>query len=156
MGPAIAVKAVIPNKFSLLIFGWSQILIDMEPLIFHLTGQGGHHGLTHNFLGATFLAIFSAITGRYLLNIGAQLPGIKKILAAVNWRIAMLSAFIGDYSHVLFDALVHEDVTPFAPFDLRNPLSGFVSLEAMNLFCIFCALAGSLVYFLIVRDPAKP
>jgi hypothetical protein len=35
MGPGLAVKAVMQRKFSLLVFGWSQVVIDLQPLHRH-------------------------------------------------------------------------------------------------------------------------
>jgi hypothetical protein len=32
MGPGIAIKAIARRRFSLMVFGWSQILMDLQPL----------------------------------------------------------------------------------------------------------------------------
>ena len=33
MGPGIAVKAVLQGSFSLMVFGWAQIVMDIQPLV---------------------------------------------------------------------------------------------------------------------------
>jgi hypothetical protein len=44
MGPGLAVKAVMQRKFSLLVFGWSQVVIDLQPLLAMTTGRVELHG----------------------------------------------------------------------------------------------------------------
>ena len=147
MGPGIAIKAAMQRKFSLLVFGWTQIVIDIEPLIFHIAHRGQHHGYTHNYLGATLIAVFSAITGKYLSEFGLRIINRLQYLP-INWPTALISAFIGAYSHVFLDSLIHLDVTPFAPFSLENSVTGRISTLSMDLFCLFCAIAGGLVCLL--------
>ena len=38
MGSGIAIKAVLQGSFSLLVFGWTQIVMDIQPLIVLLSG----------------------------------------------------------------------------------------------------------------------
>jgi hypothetical protein len=77
MGPGIAVKAVMQGSFSLMVFGWTQIVMDIQPLVVMLTGH--LHGFTHTYLGATLIAVFSALTGKYLSELGLALLRIQSI-----------------------------------------------------------------------------
>ena len=57
MGPGLAVKAVMQRKFSLLVFGWSQVVIDLQPLLAMTTGRVELHGFSHTLLGATLIGL---------------------------------------------------------------------------------------------------
>ncbi|MGL4407610.1 MAG: hypothetical protein ACRCTU_04375, partial [Zoogloea sp.] len=76
MGPGIFVKAILQSSFSLMVFGWTQIVMDIQPLIVMLSGQGHLHGFTHTYIGATLIAVFSAISGKYLSELGLKLLNI--------------------------------------------------------------------------------
>ena len=47
MGPGIVVKAVMRNSFSLVVFGGSQIAIDIQPMLVMLGYKGELHGFSH-------------------------------------------------------------------------------------------------------------
>ena len=55
MGPGVMVKAVLRRRFSLMVFGWSQIIIDLQPLVVLLTGKRKLHGFTHTLTGALLI-----------------------------------------------------------------------------------------------------
>ena len=150
MGPGIVVKACLQSAFSLMVFGWSQILIDIQPLLVMLTDRGELHGFSHTYIGATLIAIIAAPTGKYLGEFGLRflrMPGYNPI----RWRVAILSAFIGTYSHVFIDAIMHSDIRPFAPLSNQRALHGLVSIEMLHLLCIGSALVGAIAFVLIER-----
>jgi membrane-bound metal-dependent hydrolase YbcI (DUF457 family) len=51
-------------------------------------------------------------------------------------------AFIGSYSHVAIDSIMHGDMEPFAPFSNAAPLHLIVSLETLHLACIAAGIIG--------------
>jgi hypothetical protein len=150
MGPGILVKALLQGSFSLMVFGWSQIVMDLQPLVAIVTGEGKLHGFTHTYVGSTLIAIFSAVTGKYLsqwalvvFSNGAQ-RGI-----IIRWWVAFLSAFIGAYSHVILDSIMHTDIEPLSPFSPFNELLGLVSVAALHKFCLYSGLVGAITYFAV-------
>jgi len=149
MGPGIFIKAVLQGSFSLMVFGWAQIVMDIQPLIVLLTGEGQLHGFSHTYIGATLLAVFSALSGKYLSEAGLKIIGISKKNNPVNitWWVVFTSAFIGTYSHVVLDAMMHSDVQPFYPLSQTNTLLGLVTVSALHQFCIFSALVGTIIYY---------
>jgi hypothetical protein len=154
MGAGLAVKAVVSRKFSLLIFGWAQILTDLQPLMVIITGHGMYHGLSHTYLGATGLGLLTAVSGKYLTDLFFRL--IKQPqYADTGWRVAFFSAYIGTYSHVLIDSITHRDVRPFTPFSDINNLPGRVSTSAMEIFLVICGVAGAVVLYLLREQLAK-
>ncbi len=100
-----------------------NILIDLEPgltMFFGMDKLGYplHQGV-HTFGGATLMACVTMLLG---------LPYKDKYQ---QW---LKGAFFGAYSHILLDALVHFDVTPFGPFMQGNPL--FLDIHAeISIFC---------------------
>ncbi len=148
IGPGILVKAVLPSSFSLMVFGWTQVAMDIQPLIVMITGKGHVHGFTHTYVGAILITFFSALTGKYLSEIGLKILGMaKEKPITIAWWVALLSAFIGSFSHVLLDSIMHTDVEPFYPFTLINNSHGFVSIGALHKFCIYSGLAGAIIYY---------
>ena len=147
MGPGMAVKAIAQDKFSLIIFGWAQILVDLQPLVVVLTHEGQIHGVTHTFVGGAVLGAAAAASGKpmaeALLNLfrKKEKPRIR-----ISWKIAWWSGLVGGLSHVLLDGLIYADMSPFWPFVQGTRMDIFTS-RGMTAFCIFSGLAGLLVYF---------
>ncbi len=136
MGPGIALKALLQASFSLMVFGWTQIVMDVQPLVVLITGEGHLHGFSHTYLGASLLAIISALSGRYLSQLGFCLLGINgKEPVEISWPVAFVSAFIGAFSHVAIDSIMHADMPPFFPFQDNNRLLGLVSIETLHKAC---------------------
>lgn len=144
MGPGIAVKAVMQRKFSLMVFGWSQIVIDLQPLFAMVTGKGELHGFSHTYVGATLIGIFCALSGKGLGELGLRIIGASSHLP-VSWRVSFISACIGTYSHVAIDSIMHADMQPLAPFSQKSILHGIISMQALHIWCLASAVAGGLV-----------
>lgn len=147
MGPGILLKSLLRGSFSLMVFGWAQIIMDIQPLVVMITGEGHLHGFSHTYLGATLLAIFAALTGKYLSEVGLYLLGLNKSWQVkIAWRVVFLSAFVGAYSHVLLDSIMHVDLQPFSPFYAVNPMLGLLTNLALHQFCVFAGLVGAVIY----------
>jgi len=147
MGPGMAVKAIAQDKFSLIIFGWAQILVDLQPLVVVLTHEGQTHGVTHTFVGGAVLGAAAAASGKPMADALLNLFRKKeKRPIRISWKIACWSGLVGGLSHVLLDALIYPDMSPFWPFVQSSPMDIFTS-RGMTAFCIFSGLAGLLVYF---------
>jgi len=147
LGPGILVKALLRGSFSLIVFGWAQVVTDLQPLIAILTGYGQRHGFTHTYLGATLVALFCAPTGKFLCEwvLGA-LPLTPRGPVRVSWGVAWLSAFLGSYSHVLIDSIVHADVHPLAPVTSANWLLDLISPAALHGVLVCSGLVGTALY----------
>jgi membrane-bound metal-dependent hydrolase YbcI (DUF457 family) len=148
MGPGMLVKAILQGSFSLMVFGWTQIIMDIQPLIVLISGNGHLHGFTHTYIGATLIAIFSGFTGKYAGEYGLRFLGQARF-SPIRWPVAYISAFIGSFSHVLLDSIMHGDVQPFAPFVLNNMFLGLISVEALHKVCLYSGLVGVGLYFVV-------
>ena len=156
MGPGILIKALLQSSFSLMVFGWTQIVMDIQPLIVLITGEGHLHGFTHTYLGAILLAIFSALSGKYLSEFGLTILGIAKDNPIkIMWWVSFLSAFIGSFSHVFLDSIMHADVQPFYPITLSNPFQGYVSISALHKVCLYSGLIGAAIYYAVSWRASK-
>lgn len=149
MGPGILIKSILRGSFSLMVFGWTQIVMDIQPLIVLISGEGHLHGFTHTYIGATLIAIFAALTGKYLSEIGLKVLGMSKQHNSVSilWWVVFLSAFIGSFSHVLLDSIMHSDVEPFFPFILDNQFLGLISVTALHKMCLYSGLVGAAIFY---------
>lgn len=154
MGPGLAVKAVGGRHFSLMVFGFSQVAIDVEPLVRILRGDAVLHGFTHTYLGATVVALAAILIGRPICQVvlkdwtpAPPSPFLNWVLEPrrISWPTAICSAFIGTYSHVALDSLLHADMRPLAPFSETNALLHAVSLGAVHVGCVLSGLLGVLV-----------
>ena len=150
MGPGIVVKALLQSSFSLMVFGWAQIVMDIQPLIVMISGEGHLHGFSHTYIGAFLLAIFSAISGKYLSEIGLFFLGLNpNWQVKIAWWVCFLSSFKGTFSHVLLDSIMHSDVEPFFPLTKENIFVGLISIQALHKVCLYSSLVGAVLYFTI-------
>jgi membrane-bound metal-dependent hydrolase YbcI (DUF457 family) len=60
----------------------------------------------------------------------------------------VLGSLVGAWSHVLFDSVMHADITPLAPFSNANGLYRIVPLGALHLFCVGAGIVGVSWYVL--------
>ncbi len=149
MGPGILIKALLQGSFSLMVFGWAQIIMDLQPLFVLLTGEGHLHGFSHTYAGATLLAIFSALSGKYLSELVLKIIGIAKKHSPtrITWWVAFGSSFIGTYTHVALDSIMHSDVEPLYPLSQENSMLGVISISELHQLCVYSALLGAVIYY---------
>jgi membrane-bound metal-dependent hydrolase YbcI (DUF457 family) len=126
-----------------MIFGGSQVLMDVEPLVHMIRGDAVLHGISHTVAGAFVIAIVSAVVGRPIC--GALLARSRIMDRPISWPVAWVSALVGTYSHILLDAIMHSDMTPLWPFAYGNPLLGIISVTALHVLCVACGVVGGLV-----------
>lgn len=140
-----------------MIFGWAQILMDLEPLFVLLRGAGRLHGISHTYGGATVIGAAAALSGRYLSECGLRLlrpPTVAPL--RVVWPVVWASAFVGTYTHVLLDSVMHGDMTPYYPFSELNPLLGAIGYDMLHRLCVYSGLAGTVLYVALALLPARP
>src|SRR5260370_21704410 len=64
LGPGIAAKAVLGRHVSLMVFAFSQVAMDVEPVAHVLRGDAVLHGFAHTYVGAALVAALSIVAGR--------------------------------------------------------------------------------------------
>lgn len=102
------------------------------------------------------IAIVSAISGKYLSEIGLRMLGAaSKSPVKIPWWVSFVSAYIESFSHVLLDSIVHTDVEPFYPVILNNGFHGFLSFSALHELCIYSAVVGATIYYVLQWRSSK-
>ena len=150
-GPATVAKAVSPKHFSLVAFGLTQVIIDMEPLFYISQGRWPIHRVFHTYIGATAVAGFVILFGRRIC---------QGLLRLWNWRLSddqrswlglnprilstamTIGAIFGAYSNVFLDSIMHSNMRPFAPLSDDNGLRYLVSIDRGHQVCGICAIVG--------------
>jgi hypothetical protein len=94
MGAGLLIKPLMLRGFSLMVFGWSQIAMDIQPLVNMILGIYPIHGISHTYIGATLIAIFCGYTGKYLGEFGLKLIKEESYLP-ISFKVAFTSAFVG-------------------------------------------------------------
>jgi hypothetical protein len=140
LGPGALFKAIGGPRFSFMIFGGSQVLMDIEPLVRMIRHDSVLHGPSHTVVGATVIGVVSVVAGRPISE--AVLGFLKIPHTPLTWRVSFISAFIGTYSHIILDAIMHRDMNPLWPIASGNPLLGLISVGALHLFCVGAGVAA--------------
>jgi len=151
MGPGILIKSVLGGSFSLMVFGWSQILIDLQPLYVLIRGEGRLHGFSHTYLGAAIVTVVAALTGKWLSEFGLFVLGLNPSRALkISWSVVFSSSFVGCFSHVLIDSIMHGDVRPFFPLSEGNVFHHLVSTGMLHVLCLISGIIGAVIYFSVL------
>lgn len=149
LGPGVAIKAAARSRLSLIVFGWTQVLMDIQPLVVMLTGEGRLHGFSHTLLGATGIGAVAAATGKVALDATSDLvPRRMRGALRTGWAVALGSGLLGAYTHLALDSVMHSDVRPLFPASDANPLLGVVSLGGLHLALVVSGALGALIYVL--------
>ncbi len=152
-----SVKSFFPKYFSFSIFTLTNVIIDSEVLFYiYKTGIPAHK-FFHTFFGASLIAIFVALFCRSLCEIGLKLWNIilytkKFYLFKVEVKITKFSAwcgaFVGAYSQLLLDAVMHKDMMPFFPISDLNQLHGIIATNNLHFLCIGLFYMAFVIFFL--------
>ena len=148
MGPGMLLKALLQGSFSLMVFGWAQILMDIQPLVVMLTGEGHLHGFSHTYVGATLIGLAAALTGKYAAEWGLRIIREERFLP-LRWPVTVVSALIGAYSHVVIDSIMHADMEPFAPWSSANDLLSLLPIDVLHWVCIGSGVVGLIIYLAV-------
>jgi hypothetical protein len=148
LGPGALFKAIGGRRFSFMIFGGSQVLMDIEPLVRMIRGDSVVHGPSHTLLGALVIGVVSGIAGRPITKMALRLGRVDASM--LTWNVAFLSAFIGTYSHIALDAVMHPDMNPLWPISAGNRMLGLISVGWLHVLCVSSALAAFVI--MLIRD----
>lgn len=143
LGPGAAFKAMGGRHFSFMVFGGSQVLMDVEPLVGILRGSAILHGYTHTLAGALVIGVIAALLGKPISTYVLALLRIPH--QPFTWLAASSGALIGTFSHVVFDAVMHADMRPWWPLGDGNVLLHVVPVDRLHLVCVGLGVVGTLV-----------
>ena len=115
--------------------------MDIEPLARIIRGDAELHGPSHTILGALTVGVAAAAAGR-----PASIVALRWLRAdpgSLTWSVAFVSAFVGTYSHIVFDAIMHRDMNPLWPLAPGNGLLGLIAVDWLHVFCLACGVVGA-------------
>ncbi|MFT5350637.1 MAG: hypothetical protein ACI909_002970 [Planctomycetota bacterium] len=160
-GPAAFTKSVTGGYFSFVAFGFTQVLIDLEPLFYMSQGLWPIHRLFHTYLGSTVVALLVIFPGKPICEAvlrfwNSRLSDTQMRLLSVKAQISLIAAGVGAlfgaYSHVFFDSIMHSDMRPLAPFSDENHLLYIVSIDQLHQLCLVFGVVGG---FILLMQLAK-
>ena len=146
LGLGVSCKAIGHRKISFLIFAGTQVLIDLEPLLGMIYGWQYLHFYTHNLIGALLIGGLATLLGKPISEWVLKLfhyPAWQ-----ISWKVAALSAFVGSFSHIFLDALMHSDMYPFFPLSKTLFLSTLVPYSVIFYGCLMGFVIGGIGYLL--------
>jgi uncharacterized membrane protein YeaQ/YmgE (transglycosylase-associated protein family) len=149
LGPGSVFKAIGGRHFSFMVFGGAQVLMDIEPLIGMLRGWDVLHGYTHTLVGALLIGSIAGCIGKPIST--WVLNWLKIPHQPITWQSSFLGAYVGTFSHILLDAIMHRDMSPWWPFSSGNRLLGLISVEALYWLCVITAVVGSISCIVYVK-----
>ncbi|MCJ8169500.1 hypothetical protein [Atopomonas sediminilitoris] len=134
LGPGLACKALLGRHFSVMVFGGTQVLMDIEPLIGILRGSSVLHGPSHTLLGALLIGLIAGLSGKPISSWVLQRLHIPHY--PLSWRVAFASAWLGSFSHIALDAVMHSDMHPAWPLSLHNHWLHALPLDVLHGLCL--------------------
>ncbi len=143
LGPGAAFKAIGGKHFSFMVFGGSQVLMDIEPLIGIIQDKDILHGYTHTILGALLIGLIAGIIGRPISALVLKWMEIPHY--PFTWAASFSGAFIGTFSHIFFDAIMHSDMNPLWPYTQGNGLLDIISIESLHILSLALGFLGALI-----------
>jgi membrane-bound metal-dependent hydrolase YbcI (DUF457 family) len=151
LGPGAAFKAIGGRHFSFMVFGGSQVVMDIEPAVQLFRGADVLHGYTHTLAGALVIGAVATIIGRPISHFA--LGRFTTRYRPFSWAASATGAFVGTFSHILFDGFMHADMRPFWPLVDGNPMLGLVAMDTLHLACVVLGILGGLaVWVRSTRD----
>lgn len=145
-GPGAAIHAITPRHVSFLAFCSANVLIDVEPLYFMVTGQYPLNRFFHTYIGASIITVATVLIFFLALKLASsvRLPNLFQ-WQSLKPRAIWLGAAAGSYSHIVLDSVMHADIVPLSPFSEVNVLYQLVSVGMLHLFCVFSAVFGLVI-----------
>jgi hypothetical protein len=158
LGPGAAIKVFIGRHLSFTVFTFTQIVIDLESATRFLHGDEVLHGFSHTYLGATVVGFIGLFVGKPVCESCLRLWNSRLsksqqrwlyIPPSISWVAASAGAFIGVYSHILLDSIMHSDMSPFAPLSAKNGMLYVITIDELHALCSALGLFGVTVLLLV-------
>lgn len=157
IGPGTFFKLFAGKRMSLVVFGVSQVFMDLEVVGRLVLGFDRLHGFTNTILGATTVLVASVFLGKPISeaalkwwnrNLSAKHQRLLAVDDSITRFAAWSGAALGVYSHWFLDALMHGDARPLWPFSDANQFIGWLSIDNNNLVCMALLILGGTLLLL--------
>jgi hypothetical protein len=141
LGPGAAFKALLGRHFSFLVFGGAQVLMDLQPLAAMLGADVALHGISHTLAGAAVIGAVAFATGKPVSDFVLRRSGVAH--RPLTWAATAAGAWIGTFSHVALDSVMHADLVPGWPWFAGNPLLFSLSATELHALCVVLGGVGA-------------
>lgn len=154
-GPGALLKSVAPRYFSFSLFCFAQGITDIEVLVHMARNDSRLHDFCHTFIGAAAVGLFSLAIGRpfcqRVLRWWTSQPNMPlKEYYIPNARIPSMAAasgaFLGAFSHVILDAIMHSDLRPLWPWNSHNYFYAFLGPGTLHALCFVLGVLGIVLW----------
>lgn len=126
-GPGLLIQETRPRLFSFPIFVLSQVIMDLESFYNILNHKDRIHAYFHTYLGSLLPLLITVLL--YVIY-KKTVQNTRHIFLC---RV-IITAWIGVWSHVFLDFIMHADMQPFWPISVDNPTLGLITTENLHLF----------------------
>ncbi|MFT5142581.1 MAG: membrane-bound metal-dependent hydrolase YbcI (DUF457 family) [Rhodothermales bacterium] len=130
-----------------MVFGGSQVLMDIEPGVRMIQGAAVLHGPSHTLVGAVIIGFVAGVIGKPVTEFVFRIFRAKD--PSVAWTASFVAAFTGTLSHIVLDATMHFDMKPWSPITSENGLLGSIPLGTLHLTLLLFGVIGGL--FVLIR-----
>jgi membrane-bound metal-dependent hydrolase YbcI (DUF457 family) len=155
-GPHGTLALPLQRYIDLPVFVLANVVVDIEPLtVFVLNLHYPLHGFCHTFLvGGALGVLWGAVACPFRDRIGKAMaalglpysPGLLKML---------YSGLLGVWLHVIFDAMLYDEMKPFYPLP-GNPFLGILDLKTVYILCTLFFIPASVMYYLMTVKKRAP
>lgn len=145
LGPGALFKGVGGDRFSFMVFGGSQVLMDIEPGYRMIVQDSIIHGPSHTLAGAAVIGLIATLSGKPISEFVLRL--LRYARPTMSWSAAATGALAGTFSHIFFDAIMHSDMMPWAPLSDSNRILGLISVGSLHIMCVFLGVIGAVLFF---------
>jgi len=157
----MTVKAIIPRHFSICVFAFTQVAIDLEVLWYLTRWDPPVHRFWHTYLGATVVAAVCFLLGKPVSQLVKTVwnrlaerckDADLSVPVPTTWLASFTGSVFGAYSHILLDSIFHRDMAPMQPW---NPIFGIIGRMLLQVLCVLLGVAGLAVYLERARRKGK-
>jgi hypothetical protein len=150
LGPGAFFKGIGGDRFSFMVFGGSQVLMDIEPGYRMIVQDPIVHGPSHTLPGALIIGLIATGSGKPISEFVLRL--LRYPNATMSWAAAAVGAFAGTFSHILLDGIMHTDIMPWAPLSESNNLLGVISIDSLHIICLVLGIIGAVLFYVSDRQ----
>ena len=117
--------------------------MDIEPLLGIIYGWPVLHGISHTLGGALLIGTIAALIGKPVSQWVLRYFRYNKW--SITWRVSFISVYVGTFSHIALDAIMHGDMNPFWPLLHGNPWLGIITINQLHLLCLVLGMIGGVI-----------
>ena len=117
------------------------------------------HGPSHTFVAAIPLGLLGALFGKFFVY--HFIPVLNRATNArqdcayyfsrqVSWGVSIFSGLLGSISHVVVDAFMHHDMSPFSPESHLNPFLGKLTVGSLHGLLAGLLVGGGIIFIFML------